>query len=93
MGLQRVKQFLMTLRGFVFAAIVGVTLLVFLGVTLAASLLYENILSRQAETVSESVAQQTFNSMFQSCAGVGPEMSCKPLPRMLRPPLLTVPMC
>ena len=63
--LNQFKQLLHTLRGFVFAAIMLVTLLVFLGVTLAASLLYENILARQAEQASHTLAQQTFNSMFQ----------------------------
>lgn len=56
---------LKTLRGFVFSSILLVTLTVFLGVTLVASLLYENILARQAEQTSQSIAQQTFNSMFQ----------------------------
>jgi len=63
--LNLLKSFLQTLRGFVFSAIMLVTLVVFLGVTLAASLLYENIISRQAEQTSQALAEQTFNSMFQ----------------------------
>ncbi|MDR9468079.1 bifunctional diguanylate cyclase/phosphodiesterase [Marinospirillum sp.] len=63
--LNQLKSFLQTLRGFVFSAIMLVTLVVFLGVTLAASLLYENIISRQAEQTSQALAEQTFNSMFQ----------------------------
>lgn len=63
--LKQLKSFLKTLRGFVFSAIMLVTLVVFLGATLAASLLYENIISRQAEQTSQALAEQTFNSMFQ----------------------------
>ncbi|WP_245944321.1 bifunctional diguanylate cyclase/phosphodiesterase [Marinospirillum perlucidum] len=63
--LNQLKQLLKTLKGFVFSAIMVVTLVVFLGVTLAASLLYENIISRQAEQTSQSLAEHTFNSMFQ----------------------------
>ncbi len=54
-----------TLRGFVFALAVSVAILVFIAVTLSVSLLYENILSRQAHATSESISQQTFNGMFQ----------------------------
>ncbi|KAA0875936.1 bifunctional diguanylate cyclase/phosphodiesterase [Nitrincola tapanii] len=43
----------------------AVALAVFLGVTLAASLLYENILSRQAKETSEAIASYTFDTMFQ----------------------------
>ncbi len=62
---RNVVDFFRTLRGFVFATIMAVTLAVFLGVTLAASLLYENIIARQAEQTSSTIANQTFNSMFQ----------------------------
>lgn len=34
-------------------------------VTLVASLLYENILTRQAEQTSQTLAEQTFNARFQ----------------------------
>jgi diguanylate cyclase (GGDEF)-like protein len=61
----KLKSLLRTLRGFVFSSILAVTLAVFFGVTLVASILYENILARQAEQTSHSIAQQTFNSMFQ----------------------------
>ncbi|SFC32763.1 diguanylate cyclase (GGDEF) domain-containing protein [Marinospirillum celere] len=63
--LKQLKLLTQTLRGFVFSAIMLVTLVVFLGVTLAASLLYENILTRQAEQTSQTLAEQTFNAMFQ----------------------------
>ncbi|WP_292252401.1 bifunctional diguanylate cyclase/phosphodiesterase [Marinospirillum sp.] len=63
--MNRYKFLLNTLRGFVFSSTLAVTLAVFLGVTLVASLLYENILARQAVQTSHSIAQQTFNSMFQ----------------------------
>ncbi|WP_239995639.1 putative bifunctional diguanylate cyclase/phosphodiesterase [Nitrincola tibetensis] len=54
-----------TLRGFVVAAIMTVTLFVFLGVTLAASILYENIFTRQAQQTSKSIADHTFSLMFE----------------------------
>ncbi|WP_163577792.1 putative bifunctional diguanylate cyclase/phosphodiesterase [Halomonas faecis] len=56
---------LRTLRGFVLAAILSVAVTVFLGVTLAATLLYEDIIARQAEQTSETLARQSFNAMLQ----------------------------
>ena len=56
---------LQTLRGFVFASTLAITLAVFVGVTLVASLLYENVMARQAQEAARGVAQQTFNGMFQ----------------------------
>ncbi|WP_346795605.1 bifunctional diguanylate cyclase/phosphodiesterase [Halomonas sp. Bachu 37] len=63
--LRRLAAPLASLRGFVFCMILAVSLAVFLGVTLAASLLYEDIMRRQAAQTSENLAEQTFNSMFQ----------------------------
>ncbi|CAM4178510.1 bifunctional diguanylate cyclase/phosphodiesterase [Vreelandella rituensis] len=62
---RRVFTPLTTLRGFVFLVILASSLAVFLGVTLAASLLYEDIMRRQASQTAENLAEQTFNSMFQ----------------------------
>ncbi|WP_240609850.1 putative bifunctional diguanylate cyclase/phosphodiesterase [Billgrantia endophytica] len=57
--------YLRTLKGFVLVAILSTSLIVFLGVTLVASLLYEDIIARQAERTSETLARQSFNSMLQ----------------------------
>ncbi|WP_111412977.1 putative bifunctional diguanylate cyclase/phosphodiesterase [Billgrantia lactosivorans] len=54
-----------SLQGFVLVAILSASLTVFLGVTLVSSLLYENILTRQAEQTSETLARQSFNAMLQ----------------------------
>lgn len=61
----RLLQPFTTLRGFVFCVILASALTVFLGVTLAASLLYEDIMRRQAAQTSQNIAEQTFNSMFE----------------------------
>ncbi|MDR5899160.1 bifunctional diguanylate cyclase/phosphodiesterase [Halomonas vilamensis] len=61
----RLLQPFSTLRGFVFCVILASALVVFLGVTLAASLLYEDIMRRQAAQTSQNIAEQTFNSMFE----------------------------
>lgn len=61
----RLLQPFSTLRGFVFCVILASALAVFLGVTLAASLLYEDIMRRQAAQTSQNIAEQTFNSMFE----------------------------
>jgi len=58
-------RFIRTLRGYVLISIMAVSMVVFLSVTLTATLLYENIIQRQAVQTSESIAQSTFNSMFQ----------------------------
>ncbi|MDA8327916.1 MAG: EAL domain-containing protein [Betaproteobacteria bacterium] len=54
-----------TLRGFVFISLVGVAALVFLGVTLASSLLYEKLLKDNNLEASKEVAQQNFNTIYQ----------------------------
>ncbi|MGR2738170.1 putative bifunctional diguanylate cyclase/phosphodiesterase [Billgrantia sp. Q4P2] len=56
---------LKSLQGFVLVAILSASLTVFVGVTLVSSLLYENILVRQAEQTSETLARQSFNAMLQ----------------------------
>ncbi|HSG24170.1 MAG TPA: hypothetical protein VLA64_14570, partial [Azonexus sp.] len=56
---------LKTLRGFVFIAMVGVAALVFLGATLASSLLYEKLLEERSLVASGEIAQQNFDSIFQ----------------------------
>jgi len=54
-----------TLRGFVFISLVGIAALVFLGVTLASSLLYEKLLKDNNLEASKEVAQQNFNTIYQ----------------------------
>lgn len=54
-----------TLRGFVFIATVGVAALVFLGATLASSLLYEKLLEERSQETSGEIAQQNFNTIYQ----------------------------
>ncbi|UYG04357.1 bifunctional diguanylate cyclase/phosphodiesterase [Halomonas sp. LR3S48] len=56
---------LQSLQGFVLVAIISASLTVFLGVSVVSSLLYENILARQAEQTSETLARQSFNAMLQ----------------------------
>ncbi|QOR40745.1 bifunctional diguanylate cyclase/phosphodiesterase [Billgrantia diversa] len=56
---------LKSLQGFVLVAIISASLTVFLGVSAVSSLLYENILARQAEQTSETLARQSFNAMLQ----------------------------
>ncbi|MGQ4878489.1 putative bifunctional diguanylate cyclase/phosphodiesterase [Billgrantia sp. LNSP4103-1] len=56
---------LKSLQGFVLVAILSASLTVFLGVSVVSSLLYENILARQAEQTSETLARQSFNAMLQ----------------------------
>ncbi len=58
-------DFLKTLRGFVFIAIVSVAALVFLGATLASSLLYEKLLEERSQATSEEIAQHNFNAIYQ----------------------------
>ncbi len=54
-----------TIRGFVFVVTVGVSALVFLGATLASSLLYENLLGQRSLETSREIAQQNFKSIYQ----------------------------
>ncbi|HUW50158.1 MAG TPA: bifunctional diguanylate cyclase/phosphodiesterase [Sulfuricella sp.] len=56
---------LSTLKGFVFIATVGVSLLVFLGATLASSLLYEKLIAERALETSKEISRQNFNDIYQ----------------------------
>jgi len=56
---------LKTIRGFIFIATVGVAALVFLGATLASSLLYEKLLEERSLETSREIAQQNFNTIYQ----------------------------
>jgi diguanylate cyclase (GGDEF)-like protein len=56
---------LKTLRGFVFISTVGVAALVFLGATLASSVLYEKLLEQRSLETSGEIAQQNFNTIYQ----------------------------
>ena len=51
---RHVSGLLKTLKGFVFVATVGVAALVFLGTTLASSLLYEKLLEERSLDISRS---------------------------------------
>ncbi|HJV84091.1 MAG TPA: bifunctional diguanylate cyclase/phosphodiesterase [Noviherbaspirillum sp.] len=55
-----------TLRGFVFIATVGVASLVFLGATLASSLLYEKLLEDRTLATSREVAHQNVDAIYQA---------------------------
>ena len=63
--INQIHGFSRTLRGYVLAAIMAVSLTVFFSVTLTATLLYENIIEKMAEETSRAIAENTFNSMFQ----------------------------
>lgn len=56
---------LKTLKGFVFVATVGVAALVFLGTTLASSMLYEKLLEERSLDLSREIAQQNFTTIYQ----------------------------
>jgi diguanylate cyclase (GGDEF)-like protein len=62
-----------TLKGFVFLATVGVGAVVFLGATLASSLLYEKLLQERDRETSKEIAEQNLNSVYQALkAGATP---------------------
>lgn len=58
-------RFITTLKGFMFSAMVGVASLVFLGATLASSLLYEKLLEERNLETSKEIAQHNFNVIYQ----------------------------
>jgi diguanylate cyclase (GGDEF)-like protein len=58
-------RLLNTLKGFVFTATAGVALLVFLGTTLASSLLYEKLLEERTLETSKEISRQNFNTLYQ----------------------------
>lgn len=62
---RKALQLLNTLKGFVFAATTGVALLVFLGATLASSLLYEKLLDERSLETSKEIARQNFTALYQ----------------------------
>jgi len=64
--LKKALQLFNTLKGFVFSATVGIALLVFLGATLASSLLYEKLLTERSLETSKEISQQNFNALYQA---------------------------
>lgn len=62
---------LKTLKGFFFLASVTTALLVFLGATLTSSLLYENLIAQQTLEISQGIAKQSFNSLYQTLRNGG----------------------
>jgi len=63
---KKALQLLNTLKGFVFTATVGVALLVFLGATLASSLLYEKLLDERMQETSKEISRQNFDMLYQT---------------------------
>lgn len=59
-------EWLCTMRGYVFAATVGIAALVFLGATLASSLLYEKLFTENTLETAREISQQNFNVLLQS---------------------------
>ena len=60
-----ISDLLGTLRGFVFTSTVGVALLVFLGATLASSILYEKLLEDRALATSLEISRQNTEAIMQ----------------------------
>ncbi|GAB3540302.1 diguanylate cyclase [Noviherbaspirillum agri] len=60
----RAIRFITTLKGFMFCAMVGVAALVFLGATLASSLLYEHLLDERNLETSQEIAHQNVDSVL-----------------------------
>jgi len=56
--LQKLLASLKTLKGFVFLSTVAIALLVFLGATLASSLLYEKLLGERTQETSREISAQ-----------------------------------
>lgn len=54
-----------TLRGFVFVATTAIALLVFLGATLASSLLYERLIGQRTLDTSQGISRQTYAELYQ----------------------------
>jgi len=61
----RAIRLIRTLKGFMFCAMVGVAALVFLGATLASSLLYEKLLDERNLETSQEIARQNFDAVHQ----------------------------
>ncbi len=54
-----------TIRGFILTTAIGVSLVLFVGLYLVVSAVYDRTVQEDARTVSNIIADQTFNSMFQ----------------------------
>ena len=63
---RKLATLLNTLRGFVFTVTVGVAMLVFLGATLASSLLYEKLLDERAMETSKEISRQNLNTLYEA---------------------------
>jgi diguanylate cyclase (GGDEF)-like protein len=63
---QTVVRLFTTLRGFLFIATVGVAAVVFLGATLASSLLYEKLLEERNLESSSEIARQNVDTMLEA---------------------------
>lgn len=63
---RKLSALLNTLRGFVFTSTVGVALLVFLGATLASSMLYEKLLDERAMRTSKEISRHNLNSLYMA---------------------------
>ncbi|OHC69250.1 MAG: diguanylate cyclase [Rhodocyclales bacterium RIFCSPLOWO2_02_FULL_63_24] len=61
----KILQLLNTLKGFVFSATVAVALLVFLGATLASSLLYEKLLEERTLETSREISRHNHAALYQ----------------------------
>jgi len=62
---------LKTLRGFFFLASLATAALIFLGASLTSSPLYERLVAEQTLEVSQGVARQSFNSLYQDLRSGG----------------------
>lgn len=62
---EKAFRLLTTIQGFMFSAMVGVAALVFLGATLASSLLYEKLLEERNLETSQDIARQNVNAILQ----------------------------
>ena len=60
-----------SLKGFFFIATVSTALLVFLGATLTSSLLYEKLIAQQTLEISQGIAKQSFNALYQTLRSGG----------------------
>jgi diguanylate cyclase (GGDEF)-like protein len=63
--LHKLLASLKTLKGFVFLSMVAIALLVFLGATLASSLLYEKLLMERTQATSREIAAQNHQAVLQ----------------------------
>ncbi len=61
-----------TMRGYVFVATVGIAALVFLGATLASSLLYEKLFAENTLETAKEISRQNFNVLSQTLAAGAP---------------------